>query len=237
MGKAPSFQFYPGDWRRDTQVQMASMETRGVWIEMLCCMWDAPERGKLVGTQKQLCRLLHCDEDELQRSLEELQRLQIADVTNGHNDVTVVNRRMSREEKQRIDARLRKQKQREREASHKDVTPLSSSSTSIGCDECDKTVTFRTKKGRTLKGSHLEQFNQFWETFSYKSGKAEAGDAWYDLKVDEQVFALILHAARIEARTRPKLREKGQTPKMAQGWLSGRRFEDEQYQQDDEQWC
>ena len=130
MGKQPAFQFYPGDWRRDTQVQMANMETRGVWIEMLCCMWDAPERGKITGTVFELARLLGCDEHVLNRSLNELKRLKIADVTNCHNEVTVVNRRMSREEKERDNARLRKQSQRKRERSHADVTPPSSSSTS-----------------------------------------------------------------------------------------------------------
>lgn len=130
MGKMPAFQFYPGDWKRDTQVQMASMETRGVWIEMICCMWDAPDRGKLTGDRQLLSRLLGCEVSVLNRSLIEIERLKIADVTNGHNEVTIVNRRMSREQKGRDDARLRKQRQRKASTSHKKVTSPSSSSTS-----------------------------------------------------------------------------------------------------------
>lgn len=130
MGKPPAFFFYPGDWRRDTQVQMANMETRGIWIEMICCMWDAPERGKLTGTIEEVARMLGCDTNVLTRSLVELERLKIADVTNSHNEVTIINRRMSREEKTKKNARLRKRSQREREAGHNDVTFPSSSTSS-----------------------------------------------------------------------------------------------------------
>lgn len=122
MGKNPAFLFYPGDWRRDTQVQMASMETKGVWIEMLCCMWDAPERGMLSGTIFELSRLLGCSEHVFNRSVDEIKRLKIADVTNCHNEVTIINRRMSREEKDRKNAVLRKRAQRERQKSHTTVT-------------------------------------------------------------------------------------------------------------------
>lgn len=48
MGKPPAFQFYPGDWKRDKEVQSLSFEERGVWFEMLLLMFDSAEKGKLV---------------------------------------------------------------------------------------------------------------------------------------------------------------------------------------------
>lgn len=48
MSKLPSFQFYPGDWKRDTGVQSLSFEERGVWFEMMLLMFESVERGKLV---------------------------------------------------------------------------------------------------------------------------------------------------------------------------------------------
>ena len=48
MGKQPSFQFYPGDWKRDAGVQSLSFEERGVWFEMMLLMFESAERGKLV---------------------------------------------------------------------------------------------------------------------------------------------------------------------------------------------
>ena len=154
MGKAPAFQFYPGDWRRDTQVQMASMETRGVWFEMLCCMWDAPERGKLEGEVDLLCRLLGCDSHVLSNALTEITKLKIGNVearngdgsnvtfplhvTQGNIFVTVINRRMYRDEKQRKNTRLRVRKHRETKSSNASVTPPSSSSSSSSSSSTSK---------------------------------------------------------------------------------------------------
>lgn len=122
MGKLPYFNFYPGDWRRDTQIQMASMETRGVWFELLCCMWDAPERGKLTGTIKDLSQMIGCTVKIFTRSLDEIKRLKIANVkeisacnknvTTCNRIVTLINRRMYKEEQNRINTKLRVQKHR-----------------------------------------------------------------------------------------------------------------------------
>jgi len=113
MGKIPYFPFYPGDWRRDTQVQMASMSTRGVWFEMLCCMFDAPERGKLMGSYTEIARLLGCPTGVLKRAVTEIKRYKIGDVTECNDSVTIINRRMYREQKVRNDTRLRVQRHRE----------------------------------------------------------------------------------------------------------------------------
>lgn len=48
MPKLPSFQFYPGDWKKDAGVQSLSFEERGVWFEMMLLMFESAERGKLV---------------------------------------------------------------------------------------------------------------------------------------------------------------------------------------------
>lgn len=87
---------------------------------------------------------------------------------------------------------------------------------------------YRTKKGRILQGECLTRFNEFWRTFQYSKGKAEAADAWYDLwPIDAALFESILNGAQREAKQRPDVLVKGLTPKWAQGWLSGRRWEDE----------
>lgn len=86
---------------------------------------------------------------------------------------------------------------------------------------------YKTKKGRMLTGEQLKCFMTFWKIFDYQKGKAEAADAWYDLKVGRNMYSKILFAAEKEAKDRRSLIEAGKTPKMAQGWLSSRRFEDE----------
>ena len=85
-----------------------------------------------------------------------------------------------------------------------------------------------TKKKRKLNGKRYETFNLFWNAFNYKLGKAEAADAWLDIpQLTNGVVDQIIRSAKNEAKRRPSLQEQGKIPKMAQGWLSGRRWEDE----------
>jgi len=86
---------------------------------------------------------------------------------------------------------------------------------------------YLSKKGRKLQGTQLVAFDIFWNDFDYKSDRANAADAWLDLKVNKETFDEIIKGARREAARRPGIIGRGGTPKMAQGWLSSRRWEDE----------
>ena len=110
MGKAPAFQFYPGDWIQDTRI--LTPLTRGVWIDMLCFMWRSEERGTISGSVDQLARLLSCTRQEIETAINELSVTRIADVTKCNDVVTVTNRRMAKEEKERKNTRLRVEKYR-----------------------------------------------------------------------------------------------------------------------------
>ena len=45
--KRPSFQFYPGDWLRDTALRTCSTGARGLWIDMICFMHEGTPYGYL----------------------------------------------------------------------------------------------------------------------------------------------------------------------------------------------
>jgi uncharacterized protein YdaU (DUF1376 family) len=92
----------------------------------------------------------------------------------------------------------------------------------------DKPAAFyTTKKKRKLNGHKFGKFMEFWEAFAYQKGKAEAADAWLDIEgYSEELVIKIIGAAKTEAFQRSILRSKGVTPKMAQGWISGKRWED-----------
>lgn len=125
-GKNPAFLFFPGDWIRDPQLQMATFQTQGIWINILCRMWYAPERGKLSGTVQQICKLLSCTNEQFVQFLNEVNQLKFADVTNCNNDVMICNRRMIKEEKDRENNRKRVAKHRVKCESNENVTtPLS----------------------------------------------------------------------------------------------------------------
>lgn len=111
-------------------------------------------------------------------------------------------------------------------------TPSPSPNRSCARDETkpdpDK-PSLKTKRKRTLQGWKLDAFIEFWDAFAYKDGKREAADAWLDIDdlTQELVDNEILPAAQKEAERRPGLIAQKKTPKMAQGWLSARRWEDE----------
>lgn len=47
MAKLPAFQFYPGDWMKDPCVRRCSHAAKGVWVDMLCLMFECERRGVL----------------------------------------------------------------------------------------------------------------------------------------------------------------------------------------------
>jgi hypothetical protein len=85
-----------------------------------------------------------------------------------------------------------------------------------------------SKKGRRLEGKRFEAFQQFWDAFAYKDGRAAAIDAWLDIpQLTNTLVQKIITAAKKEAVRRTEILRKGGTPKMAQGWITERRWEDE----------
>lgn len=92
----------------------------------------------------------------------------------------------------------------------------------------DDFAVYLTKKKRKLTGKRLHSFERFWIAFDYKRGKAEAADAWLDIpQLTNALVEQICSAASCEAAKRPQVVTTGKTPKMAQGWISGRRWEDD----------
>lgn len=92
----------------------------------------------------------------------------------------------------------------------------------------DDALIFISSKGKKLTGKRLETFNQFWDAFDYKKSKAAAADSWMNIgTLTDAIVHDIIKAAKAEASNRKDLIAKGITPKMAQGWLTERRWEDE----------
>ena len=78
------------------------------------------------------------------------------------------------------------------------------------------------------KNFHQNLFEKFWTAFDDKRGKTPAWNAWRAIKgLDEQLAATIIAGARAYAEQRAEIVARKGTPKMAQGWLSDRRWEDD----------
>ena len=127
--------FFVGDWRRDPKVAMLSASGRGVWLEMILTMHDLSDY-KIEGTVREIARMCHLDMAEVQSALQELERHEVAEVewrndsVTGDAIVTVVSRRLEREEKTRSDARERQKKYREKKKSQENNTIVPSDSDS-----------------------------------------------------------------------------------------------------------
>ena len=131
MGKAPAFQFYVRDWLADPQLRLASPSTRGIWIDLLCYMWESPERGQISAPKEKIATLVGADNGALDLFFTEAETLHFCDVSVTDNGwVTLRNRRMWREDKNRQNNRLRQQKLRDKRKSNVEITPPSSSSSS-----------------------------------------------------------------------------------------------------------
>jgi len=120
MGKKrPYIPFFPNDWMNDMSPH--PIEMQGYWMKLLCKLhWDD---GETTLTRDQWSRYLGVGLTESDGILEYLRVEGVCDISvtrhaesqNSHENVTVINRRMRREAKDRVDAMLRKRKQREQE--------------------------------------------------------------------------------------------------------------------------
>ena len=98
--KRPSFQFYPGDWLRDTALRSCSIGARGLWIDMLCLMHDSDRYGHLQVNGRPisadaLARIVGCSVKEAKAWLAELEDCGVCSRT---DDGVLFSRRMVRDE-------------------------------------------------------------------------------------------------------------------------------------------
>ena len=136
-GKTPAFQFYVKDWLSDPELQKAHPTTRGIWINLLCYMWDAPDKGILKTNERELCQLGSCFPEDVEVFLSDAKRLNFCECkwdksgtcpTLGQacpTNVTIQNRRMFRENKQRQKDRLRKQEYRNKKTEQEQKKEMS----------------------------------------------------------------------------------------------------------------
>ena len=89
----------------------------------------------------------------------------------------------------------------------------------------------KTGKPIAQSGACAAGFVSFWDAFGLKKDRKKAEAAFataYAAAPDpEGWLTQVLAAAKAEAERRPYLIAQGRTPIYAQGWLSGRRWEDE----------
>ncbi len=133
MNKRPSLQFYPADWLKDPDLQICSMNTIGVWINLLCRMWEVKEEGIIKGKPSDIALLIGAKKSEFNRFLREAVTHSFANVQENNGIVTIVCRRMNKAyiEREKAKKRMKKYRSKKSDANvTEDVTTHSSSSSS-----------------------------------------------------------------------------------------------------------
>lgn len=153
MAKPPAFQFYPRDHLGDTRALHPI--SRGLWWDCVCYMWFQDPRGIITGTIEQLERMLSSCNADVTFFIGEIKALNVANVTESNGIVTIVNRRMFREDEARRGANARVAKHRKnkgkKQQGNENETGLSSS-TSSGVKKIKAFSPPRNKKETKVKG-------------------------------------------------------------------------------------
>lgn len=102
------------------------------------------------------------------------------------------------------------------------------STNSVYCAEPTTELRLKGRK-KLITGKRAETFKRFWDAFGDKRGIAQAIDAWASIPtLTDSLVDRICEAAKQYADKRQDIRAQNGTPKMAQGWLNDRRWEDEE---------
>lgn len=125
MGKQPGFYFYSGDWIKDPELRRCSKAAKGVWIDMLALLSECSDRGVFMTggepwTDQEIAAAIGGDIAENLKCLEELLRKGVA---RRNTSGAIFSARMVRDQQERVNGKVRKQNQRDREKSHEIVTP------------------------------------------------------------------------------------------------------------------
>jgi uncharacterized protein YdaU (DUF1376 family) len=123
MGKLPFMQFYPADWLQDTQI--LSLEAQGAWMKILCALHIASERGRKTWYMRELKHFLGYPDDD--RAIYLLNALNgvatidardedgnLAETFQQAHEITIISRRMVRDEAERIKELERKRRYEEK---------------------------------------------------------------------------------------------------------------------------
>lgn len=237
MEKQPAFQFYPADWLQDTR--SLSLSAKGAWIDLLCAMWRAQNRGKLTLPMIGYARLIGATAEQAKAVIDELTDMQVCNiVTERNGNITLINRRMVRENSQRISNALRLQRWRNKQRND-DVTPASSSSSSSSnLNQRDTTKLASKLEGKEKKENYVDLLNRpsesspngfdsFWNLHPGPKGpKQDAIKAYKEVKPPPEALEAMKNQIRYKTACDRRKIFFPQLPHLHR-WFRKRRWEDE----------
>jgi hypothetical protein len=254
--KLPSFQFYPGDWMKDPGLRSVSLEARGLWIDMLCLLFESGRRGYLQHStgkpvsDEQLARMTGGSSGQVSRLLRELEDSGVFSRTE-HG--TIYSRRMIRDERKRTACS---------EAGKKGGgNPTYKARSGNDNEANDLRSTFKGHSKGGAKGDHKGGAKQkpnpsssasssassseentplppegelspqslfliFWECYPLKVKKPKALAAFLKLKPGRALLDRMLEAIDRQKQSRAWRKDNGQFIPHPATWLNNRQWED-----------
>ena len=199
-GKAPSFQFYPGDWTRD--LDDFDLEIEGAWIRLCCRLWWSPERGKMTKTLKEYAKILRKSE---KKTMVILNFLLTKGISSGiildNQNITIISRRMVKDNelsiiRQRVGKLGGNPGLKKIQDNLFNQTPNQNAtkSASLHLQSSSSSSSSSSKKKILRSVSYTEDFLKFYEIYPNKIGKREAFDSWVALNPDDELVTKIVAA-------------------------------------------
>lgn len=220
MGKLPYFPFYPGDWLSDPCLRRCSLEVKGLWIEMLSLMWVSVERGVLSGTASELSRMCGLSESNFENLVLELGSTGTASVSIHNGLVTVMSRRMVRDEEDRKNNAKRQSRYRRKKGSNGNVTWESHENNG----DTSYSASYSASKDKELV---RDRFDEFWNKYPKKQGKKDALSAFVSLNPDEKLMSVIIKHVELQKKSKQWKDDGGTYIPLPGSYIRGERWLDE----------
>jgi hypothetical protein len=220
MPKLPWMQFNTGDWLKDPKLSMCDPATRGIWIDAIAAMHEEGRYGSLSGTPDQLIRVLRCTVPALMSAIMDLQSTGAADVEQRNGVITLNNRRMQREAKEREMSRIRQDRFRFKSDNNDNPTQMSQPTGIYISNNNSFSLKKRESKG---KGKLVERFGVFWSIYPRKEAKQSAWIAFQKLNPDDELMSVMIPWIGLACDSE-QWQDKSKIPHPAT-WLNQRRWE------------
>jgi len=217
--------FFGDEWERD--MAHHPPEIQAWWLLVCWRLHRQHERGKMSMTVGQWAGIIRASEADTQGFLDYLQREEIADVTLGNGRVTVVSRRMLREEKA-------KESTRKRVAKHRRNTRGNGAVTDRGKEVRGKEVKNTPQKPpkggkrlRVLSKTQAALFEAFWAEYPKKKSKGDAEKAWKTINPSKPLVETMLSTIRQAKTSEQWTKDNRQYIPYPATWLRAKGWEDE----------
>lgn len=232
--KKPSFPFYPGDYLRDAAVRALSLEARGLWVDMLCLMHQAPRRGYLelaegvpIG-ESQIARMVG---ESVNRVVNLIEEMRLTGVFSEENGV-IFSRRMVRDEK-----RFAANTENGKKGGNPQLKAISVNR--IPTDTVNQTdngqvngvvgsfssSSSSSKKNTLLSKQQAEWFDTWWLTVWRKDGKEASRKSFFKAVKNSSDYEAVCKGV-VDQLPKMLAREEQYRPTMAK-WLNNKCWLDE----------